>query len=164
MRIDGRQASRAVGRRRSARRAGSTFRSAVALVLAVLLGVAGVSFVLAAPALLGSGPAAVAEEPIVVAAAGDVACAPGGSPSATGCRQSDTADVVAGMNPAAVLALGDLQYDHGTAAEFAAYDASWGRFKAITHPVPGNHEYDTSGATGYYGYFGSAAGNPARGY
>jgi fibronectin type 3 domain-containing protein len=136
----------------------------VALVLTVLLGVTGVSFVLAAPALLGSGPAAVAEEPIVVAAAGDVACAPGGSPSSTGCRQSDTADVVAGMNPAAVLALGDLQYDHGTAAEFAAYDASWGRFKPITHPVPGNHEYDTSGAAGYYGYFGSAAGDPARGY
>ena len=163
MRIDG-QASRATGRRRSARCVGSTFRAAVALVLAVLLGVTGVSFVLAAPALLGRGPAAVAEEPIVVAAAGDVACAPGGSPSATGCRQSDTADVVAGMNPAAVLALGDLQYDHGTAAEFAAYDATWGRFKPITHPVPGNHEYDTSGAAGYYGYFGGAAGDPARGY
>jgi hypothetical protein len=25
--------------------------------------------------------------------------------------------------------------------------------KAITHPAPGNHEYYTTGATGYYGYF-----------
>ena len=80
-----------------------------------------------------------------MAAAGDIACAPGDSPSATECRQNDTADVVVGMNPDAVLALGDLQYDRGTAAEFAAYDASWGRFKSITHPVPGNHEYDTCG-------------------
>ena len=99
-----------------------------------------------------------------MAAAGDIACAPGDSTSATECRQNDTADVVVGMNPDAVLALGDLQYDRGTAAEFASYDASWGRFKSITHPVPGNHEYDTAGASGYYGYFGGAAGDPARGY
>jgi fibronectin type 3 domain-containing protein len=124
--------------------------------------------VLAAPALLAGGTvaaaAAAAEEPVVVAAAGDVACAPGNSTTATTCRQNDTADVVVGMNPAAVLALGDLQYDRGTAAEFVSYDASWGRFKSITRPIPGNHEYDTSGASGYYGYFGSAAGDPARGY
>jgi hypothetical protein len=142
-------------------------RTAVVPALVVLLAVPAGTLVVNAATLLASPSAstASAEEPIIVAAAGDVACAPGDSTSSTTCRQMDTADVVVGMNPAAVLALGDLQYDRGTAAEFAGgYDPSWGRFKSITHPVPGNHEYDTSGASGYYNYFGSAAGDPAKGY
>jgi hypothetical protein len=48
------------------------------------------------------------------------------------------------------------------------YDQTWGRFKAITHPVPGNHEYEgdpqRDSAPGYYAYFGAAAGDPAKGY
>jgi hypothetical protein len=28
----------------------------------------------------------------------------------------------------------------------------------------GNHEYNTSGASGYYSYFGAAAGDPSKGY
>jgi hypothetical protein len=35
---------------------------------------------------------------------------------------------------------------------------------SITHPVPGNHEYETAGASGYYSYFGSRAGDPTKGY
>jgi hypothetical protein len=31
-------------------------------------------------------------------------------------------------------------------------------------PSPGNHEYNTLNATGYYGYFGAAAGDPSKGY
>ena len=31
-------------------------------------------------------------------------------------------------------------------------------------PTPGNHEYQTAGAAGYYAYFGAAAGDPAKGY
>jgi hypothetical protein len=31
-------------------------------------------------------------------------------------------------------------------------------------PAPGNHEYQTAGAAGYFGYFGSAAGDPTQGY
>ena len=30
----------------------------------------------------------------------------------------------------------------------AVYDKTWGRFKAITHPTPGNHEYSTPRAAG----------------
>jgi hypothetical protein len=30
--------------------------------------------------------------------------------------------------------------------------------------VPGNHEYQTTGAAGYYDYFGAAAGDPSKGY
>jgi hypothetical protein len=36
--------------------------------------------------------------------------------------------------------------------------------KSITHPVPGNHEYATPGAAGYFSYFGPAAGDPTEGY
>jgi hypothetical protein len=30
--------------------------------------------------------------------------------------------------------------------------------------VPGNHDYDTAGASGYYDYFGAAADDPTKGY
>jgi hypothetical protein len=69
--------------------------------------------------------------------------------------------------PGTVFILGDNVYDNGTATEFAnCYGPSWGRtaIKSRTQPVAGNHEYNTAGATGYYGYFGSAAGDPAKGY
>jgi hypothetical protein len=56
-------------------------------------------------------------------------------------------------------------YDSGTAGEFAdCYGPSWGAYKARTRPAPGNHDYNTSGASGYFGFFGAAAGDPAQGY
>ena len=95
-------------------------------------------------------------------AAGDIACEPGDSGP---CRQAATAQVVQSLGPAAVAALGDLQYAEGSAADFrASFDASWGAFKALIRPVPGNHEYRTSGAAGYFEYFGAAAGAPGSGY
>ncbi|MEU8521189.1 metallophosphoesterase [Streptomyces sp. NPDC048577] len=33
-----------------------------------------------------------------------------------------------------------------------------------TRPAPGNHDYHTSGASAYYGYFGANAGPAGRGY
>ena len=64
-----------------------------------------------------------------------------------------------------VLALGDLAYPSGTADQFKnCYDPVWGGFKDRTYPVPGNHEYMTAGAAGYYAYFGAAAGDPTKGY
>jgi hypothetical protein len=61
--------------------------------------------------------------------------------------------------------MGDNAYENGTATEYNnCYDPTWGRHKARTKPSAGNHEYNTAGATGYYGYFGSAAGDPAKGY
>jgi len=60
---------------------------------------------------------------------------------------------------AAVLALGDLTYPVGAPAEFTnCYGPTWGKFKDRTYPTPGNHEYATPGAAGYFGYFGAAAG------
>jgi acid phosphatase type 7 len=67
--------------------------------------------------------------------------------------------------PGIVAALGDTVYDSGTAQEFAdCYDPTWGRHKSRTRPAVGNHEYLTPGASGYFGYFGAAAGDPKKGY
>ena len=65
-----------------------------------------------------------------------------------------------------VFALGDAGYPNGTAANYQnCYDPSWGRHKARTYPVTGNHDYDSSAtAAGYFGYFGAAAGDPTKGY
>ncbi|WP_394616815.1 DNRLRE domain-containing protein [Lentzea sp. JNUCC 0626] len=64
-----------------------------------------------------------------------------------------------------VWTTGDNVYTNGTASEFANYyEPTWGRHKARTKPSPGNHDYNTSGATGYYNYFGSQAGPSGRGY
>ncbi|HEY6059774.1 MAG TPA: hypothetical protein VIV10_04255, partial [Gemmatimonadales bacterium] len=64
-----------------------------------------------------------------------------------------------------VYTLGDNVYSSGTAAQFSqCYDPTWGRHKARTRPAPGNHDYNTSGASGYFGYFGELAGPSGRGY
>ena len=48
--------------------------------------------------------------------------------------------------------LGDV-YETGTATEFREhYDRAFGRFKPITHPIPGNHEWPNRGA-GYDRYW-----------
>ncbi len=105
-----------------------------------------------------------ARSPAVLVAAGDIACEPGERPSHDECGQQVTADLVADLRPTAVLALGDTQYEDGTPGEFEAYDESWGRFKDITLPVVGNHEYQTPDAKGYYAYFGDRAGDPGQGW
>ncbi len=103
------------------------------------------------------GSSAAARPGVVIIAAGDVS-----APELTG--QVLTAALVESQHPEAVLVLGDAQYGEGTPEQFAqAYAPTWGRFKDLTRPVPGNHEYK-SGAVGYFGYFGARAGEPGKGY
>lgn len=66
--------------------------------------------------------------------------------------------------PGTVLPIGDLAYPDGSDANFKCYDKTWGRHKARTRPAPGNHEYHTPGAAGYFKYFGSVAGSPGHSY
>ena len=67
--------------------------------------------------------------------------------------------------PGRVFTLGDNAYNRGTATDFTnCYDPSWGRHKARTSPSPGNHDYRTPNAAGYFGYFGTRAGATTRGY
>src|SRR6266545_2203383 len=75
-----------------------------------------------------------------------------------------TANLLDGI-PGTVFALGDNAYPSGTDSDFATcYGPTWGRHRARTRPVPGNHEYDTPGAPAYFSYFGAAAGDPTKGY
>ena len=106
-----------------------------------------------------------------IAAAGDIACDPasgsynGGQGTATECKQRATSDLLVAGDYAAVLTLGDNQYEDGAFDKYrASYDPSWGRMKTITKPAPGNHEYQTPSAAGYFQYFGTAAGDPSKGY
>ena len=93
----------------------------------------------------------------VLLAAGDIADC-----NSTG--DEATANLLDGQS-GTIATLGDNAYESGTAAQFTnCYNPSWGRHKARTRPSPGNHDYNTSGATGYYGYFGAAAGDPSKGY
>jgi hypothetical protein len=59
-----------------------------------------------------------------------------------------------------VFTLGDNVQGNGAAEEFEEYyDPTWGRHKDRTRPAVGNHEYYTPGASGYFDYFGEAAGS-----
>ena len=101
----------------------------------------------------------------VLGVAGDIACATGQPVTTTLCQQAATAALLSGNDVTVVQTLGDEQYENGTSADFAgSYALSWGKLKYKTDPAPGNHEYNTPGATGYYGYFQAAAGDPAKGY
>jgi hypothetical protein len=67
--------------------------------------------------------------------------------------------------PGTVFVAGDLAYPDGSEEQFArCYDPTWGRFKDRTRPAPGNHEYHSGAATAYSRYFGTAAGDPKKGY
>jgi hypothetical protein len=107
----------------------------------------------------------------VIAAAGDIACDPGsssfnsGNGTTSSCHQKYTSNSLVNAGFDAVLPLGDTQYDSGDYNDYLlSYDPTWGRVKSITHPAVGNHEYGTSNASGYFQYFGAAAGDPTLGY
>jgi acid phosphatase type 7 len=117
-------------------------------------------------AVLLPAPAARAQTPVTtLAAAGDIACAPGEPIRREDCHHARVAQLIQQANPTGVAAVGDLQYYNGSAAEFAgSYNLSWGAFKAITRAVPGNHEYQTPGAVGFWSYWGNSAGEPGKGF
>ncbi|CRK62072.1 Alkaline phosphatase precursor (APASE) [Alloactinosynnema sp. L-07] len=102
-------------------------------------------------------------------AAADVIVAGAGDICGSNCTQ--TADLVAAINPAAVFLAGDNAYENGSLNDYRTrYDPAWGKFKSITHPSAGNHEYQTSGASGYFDYFNGVgvsngpAGERGKGY
>ena len=102
---------------------------------------------------------------VTIAAAGDIACVAQETIAKTYCQMLATSDLILNEGVQAVLALGDLQYPAGDLSDFQnSYDLSWGRFKDITYPVAGNHEYHTENAQGYFDYFGALAGDPSKGY
>lgn len=112
-------------------------------------------------------PPAAAQAGVTVYAAGDIADCRKVSveKSGAGATAAILVPLLLQDATARVLTLGDNAYQKGTLAEFNdCYGPSWGQFKQRTHPSPGNHEYQTPGASGYYDYFGDAAGPQRRGY
>jgi Calcineurin-like phosphoesterase len=97
-----------------------------------------------------------APDPVLVGA-GDIAtCGLAGDN-----RTARLLDGIAGR----VFAAGDAVYPSGSKAQFRdCYAPTWGRWRLRTSPVPGNHDYHTTGAAGYFGYFGSRAGERGRGW
>lgn len=107
---------------------------------------------------------------VLIAAAGDLVCGFDTPPNIP-CYHMRTAAVIKELNPAALLLLGDVQYEAGSTLDFQSYyEPAFGEFKSITYPAAGNHEYFTPGATGYFDYFNGAgadsgrAGSRKRGY
>jgi acid phosphatase type 7 len=104
---------------------------------------------------------------VAIYAAGDIADCKNLEPAFSGAAKTAAliAERLVGDNEALVFALGDNTYPIGLPIEFSnCYEPTWGRFKARTRPAPGNHDYYTPQAIGYYGYFGEAAGPERRGY
>lgn len=100
---------------------------------------------------------AAAQDPVIVGA-GDIA----------DCTQlvgaAKTAVLLDGV-PGTVFTLGDNANPSGTPKQFAdCYGPTWGRHKGRTHPAAGNHDYRTPHASGYFEYFGAAAGDPDKGW
>ena len=96
-------------------------------------------------------------ETVTVFAAGDIAT--------DNNHDAETARLIQNRAPASgewcVFALGDLAYPNGTYREFVNYyEPTWGAFKNRTYPVPGNHEYHTRNAAGYFRYWGARAHGP----
>ena len=93
----------------------------------------------------------------VIVGAGDIGMCGSAGPE----RTATLLDSIDGT----VFTAGDNAYFQGTAGQFAqCYDPSWGRHKDRTYPAPGNHEYETPGASAYFSYFGDRAGTPGLGY
>ncbi len=76
-------------------------------------------------------------------------------------RTADLLDHIGGT----VITVGDNAYASGSLTEFQnCYAPTWGRSLPRTRPVPGDKDYQTSGASGYFSYFGAAAGQSGKGY
>lgn len=106
--------------------------------------------------------ACVPPAPVTIVAAGDIGQCFGGPAAGSGAAK--TAALV-GSQDGLVLTLGDHAYEYGSPEEFAhCFDPTWGAFKSRIRPAPGNHDYYTDGAEGYFGYFGAQAGPDRRGW
>lgn len=137
--------------------------AALTVLIASLAGCSGDK----APQFTAQEPATLPGKGVTVYAAGDIADCRKRPAQYTGAAR--TAELIeTGLvrdKDAVILNLGDSTYPVGLLEEFQhCYEPTWGRFKKRTYPTPGNHEYYTPQAIGYYTYFGEAAGPGQRGY
>jgi LysM repeat protein len=126
------------------------FRIGLLIVLKVLILKVIIALLVLSPhAALFARPVFQTGDPVIVAA-GDISICSNKEDEET----ARLLDQIEGT----VLPLGDNAYELGSSNDFQfCYGPTWGRHKARTRPVPGNHEYGVEGAMGYFGYFGDAA-------
>ena len=102
--------------------------------------------------------------PPILAGAGDI-CSSNGNCESTARLLDALFPPGAPDTAGKVFTAGDNAYENGSDSDYATnYDPRWGRHKARTKPSVGNHEYLTPGATGYFNYYGAAAGDPSQGW
>jgi hypothetical protein len=84
----------------------------------------------------------------------------------SGIANAQATAAILGANPsAAIFTAGDNSNESGTSAQYSdCFAKTWGVYKDRTRPVPGNHDYVTSGAAPYYAFYGTAAGSASKGY
>lgn len=100
-----------------------------------------------------------------IVALGDIACDKSKTAAPTECGDLDTYRETALINPDAILAPGDIQYDSGSLNAYrSSFDSTWKQLKSKFYPSPGNHEYYTTAASGYYTYFKDAPVDVSLGY
>jgi 3',5'-cyclic AMP phosphodiesterase CpdA len=120
-------------------------------VAALVLGVA------CARASGAQDPSAGADSGHVLLAAGDIAACTGGSTLTARILDSIPGDIIVPGDAAY------LQHDQPNPYQ-TCYAITWGRHKARTHPVPGNHDMEPAMLPLYFAYFGDAAGPAPGGY
>jgi hypothetical protein len=123
--------------------------------LAILASVAVIAAAAGTPA---PAPAASA---VRIAAVGDIACKDRPKHNRQVCQYDDVARAIQRGDYDRFLVLGDVQYESGRYRDFVEnYDAYFHGLKSISEPVPGNHDYGTADAAGYYRYFGARGHGP----
>jgi 3',5'-cyclic AMP phosphodiesterase CpdA len=97
-------------------------------------------------------------ETVTVLAAGDIAACS---------KRRDGGEATACLldrEPGVIVALGDTVQRAGAPQDYRCYDRTWGRHKARTYPVIGNHECNTDQGKPYWVYWGEQAGTPGDGW
>src|SRR5258706_2375078 len=98
-----------------------------------------------------------AEQDPVLVGAGDIAVCNSSGDEAT----AALLDQIEGT----VFTAGDNVYENGSPQNFRnCYEPSWGRHKARTYPVLGNHDFSWKQGQGYFDYFGAKVGEVGKGY
>ena len=127
-----------------------------------------------------SWPYAGHDRAAVLATVGDTSCQPSapveGEKSSDVCStarwqaQTATANQIESLKPNLVAVLGDEQYQVGRYEDFTgSFDHTYGAFKFLQRPAPGNHEFYTShgengvNGYGYFDYYNGYQTNPATG-
>ncbi len=106
-----------------------------------------------------------------VIAVGDISCEPDIVVDASHCQMQQVVNAIEKQKADNVLILGDLQYDKGQSENFQnVFTPLWKTLKPISYATPGNHEYYTKNAQGYFDYWNGnsqtskSAGDRDKGY